>query len=294
MRARFLFSIVIVLFVSAGCAISEEEEIAIGRETHAQFEQEFGGLYPDTQVQQYVNTVGREMARYAGRPNLDWQFKVVNADQVNAFAVPGGYIYITQGLLYRLNNEAQLAGVLGHEAGHIAKRHSVKQIEKARTAQGLTAVAGIAGAIFGIGGVGDVTGLVAGLALMKYGRNQEREADYSGLGYMTRAGYSPAGMVQTMKILQTASGGGGGPPEFLSTHPNPGNRIEYLSETIQKQYAPAAQTGTLGEDRFRQNVLSRRRGRVAALFMTVDVGHPGGWCATCQREGETPARTLRK
>jgi predicted Zn-dependent protease len=151
----------------AGCSISEKEEIDIGRKTHAQFEKQFGGVYPDQRVQQYVSAVGMGVARYAGRPNLDWQFAVVNSGQVNAFAVPGGYIYITQGLLFRLNNEAQLAGVLSHESTHIAHRHSVKQLEAARTGQGLSLAAGMAGAFFGIVGVGDVTSLVANLSLMK-------------------------------------------------------------------------------------------------------------------------------
>jgi predicted Zn-dependent protease len=278
---RFLL-VCVVLLVQVGCAISEKEEIKMGRESHQQFEKEFGGLYPDQVVQQYVNGVGMEMARYAGRPNLDWSFRVVNSDQINAFAVPGGYIYITQGLLFRMGNEAQLAGVLGHESGHIAHRHSVKQIEKARGAQGLTIIAGVAGAIFGVGGVGDITGLVAGLSLMKYGRDQEREADFSGLQYMSSAGYNPNGLVQLMSILQSASGGKK-PPEFLSTHPNPGNRIEYLTETIQKRYQASAQTGRLGEDEFRRNVLSRRPGPVAAMTTIIDLAHPETWCLSCAR-----------
>src|SRR5262245_60774759 len=121
-RPFLLLVICCVACVQLGCAVSEKEEIEIGRKSHQQFEQEFGGLYPDTAVQQYVGNVGSEMARYAGRPNLDWSFRVVNSEQINAFAVPGGYIYITQGLLFQMKNEAQLAGVLGHESGHIAHR----------------------------------------------------------------------------------------------------------------------------------------------------------------------------
>ncbi|MEO6436722.1 MAG: M48 family metallopeptidase [Tepidisphaeraceae bacterium] len=268
------------LLLLVGCSISEKEEIEMGRQSHAQFEKEFGGLYPDQHVQQYVNGVGSTMARYAGRPNLQWQFAVVSSDQINAFAVPGGYIYITQGLLFRMSNEAQLAGVLGHESGHIAHRHSVKQIQKARGAQGLTVVAGLAGTIFGIGGVGDITGLVAGLTLMKYGRDQEREADFSGLKYMTDAGYSPAGMVQLIEVLKSSSGKGS--PEFLSTHPDPGNRIDYLTQTIQQKYAPAAQTGELGEANFKLHVLSRRPGGLAKRAIEVD--RPESWCALCRRE----------
>src|SRR5438874_12588472 len=104
MRAArvYLFAVVVFLLpVCAGCSISEKEELDIGRKTHAQFERQFGGLYPDGRVQEYVNSVGMTVARYAGRPQLDWQFAVVNSRTVNAFAVPGGYVYITRGLLFR-------------------------------------------------------------------------------------------------------------------------------------------------------------------------------------------------
>src|SRR5688572_4000191 len=141
-RATRLFVAVFCLLlcggVGGGCTINEQQELAMGRKLHAEFERESGGLYPDAQVQQYVDAVGQSLARHAGRPNMAWRFSVVNSDKVNAFAVPGGYIYLTRGLLFRLSNEGQLAGVLGHEAGHIAGRHSAKQIGRARTAQGLS------------------------------------------------------------------------------------------------------------------------------------------------------------
>jgi predicted Zn-dependent protease len=171
-----------------------------------------------------------------------------------------------------------LAGVLGHEVAHIAHRHSVKQIQQAQTAQGLSLVAGLAGAIFGVGGLGDVTNIVATLSLMKYGRGQEKESDMSGLKYMTASGYNPQGMVQMMAVLQKS--GGGGAPEFLSTHPNPGNRLEYLSSTIKKRYAPAASTGRLGEEEFRRNVLSRR----TIAHGEIDWAVPSNWCGTCRQD----------
>jgi predicted Zn-dependent protease len=270
--------VLLLAFVATGCAISEEKEIEIGRQSHAQFERQFGGRYPDEQIQQYTSRVGMEMARYAGRPKLPWQFAVLNSTQVNAFAVPGGWIYITQGLLFRMENEAMLAGVLGHEVAHIAHRHSVKQIQQAQTAQGLSFVAGIAGAIFGVGGLGDVTNIVASLSLMKYGRGQEKESDMSGLKYMTASGYNPQGMVQLMAVLQKS--GGGGAPEFLSTHPNPGNRLEYLTGTIKKRYVQAAQTGRLGEEEFRRVVLARS----TVAHGDIDWSVPSTWCGTCRDE----------
>jgi beta-barrel assembly-enhancing protease len=258
-RTCVRFALTLFLVFVSGCAqMSPQEELALGRKTHGQFEAESGGLYPDANVQAYVSGVGIKMARYAGRPELDWQFHVVNATQINAFAVPGGYIYITQGLLFRLSNEAQLAGVLGHECGHIAHRHSVRQIQRAQTARGLSAVAGVVGGLFGYGIAGDVTSLVASISLMKYGRDQEKDADMAALRYASEAGYSPRGLVQAMEILKKAGGSKGG-PQFLSTHPDPGNRVEYLTETIEQKYRGPAETGEFGEENFRRNVLERRR-----------------------------------
>jgi predicted Zn-dependent protease len=241
-----------LLIPGFGCAISEEQEIEMGRQTHGQFEKEFGGLYPDERVQQYVDKVGHSLADFAGRPNLPWQYRVVSSDQINAFALPGGYVYITKGLLSKLQNEAQLASILGHETGHVIKRHSVQQIQRAQGAQFIPLLAGI----FGGGTAGDVAATVTQLGLMKYGRDQEREADFEGLKYMERGGYDPEGIVQAMEILQKASGGRG-LPEFLSTHPNPGNRIEYLSEAIEKSDARQAGARIVGEESFRENVLDR-------------------------------------
>jgi beta-barrel assembly-enhancing protease len=276
-----LFLLLLSGAVSGGCTISEEQELAMGRKLHGQFETESGGLYPDVQLQQYVESVGQSLARHAGRPNLEWRFSIVNSKEINAFAVPGGYIYLTQGLLFQMSNEAQLAGVLGHEAGHIADRHSAKQIGRARTTQGLSMVTGVVGSIFGYGWAGDVTSAVGALSMMSYSRDQERDADQLGLRYMTEAGYNPLGLVQLMQILQSAAGGKGA-PEFLSTHPNPGNRLEYLTEAIQEKYVTAAQNGRTGEAEFQQNVL-RRRG--VAQLMTIDSVQPAAtWCGVCRHE----------
>ena len=281
---QFVVAVVFLLLLcgAGGCSISEEQELAMGRKLHGQFEKESGGLHPDSQLQQYVSSVGMSLAQHAGRPQLDWRFSVVNSDQINAFAVPGGYIYLTQGLLFRMTNEAQLAGVLGHEAGHIAERHSARQIGRARTTQGLSTVVGVVGGIFGYGWAGDVTSAVGAVSMMSYSRDQERDADMLGLRYMTEAGYNPQGLVQLMQILQSASGGKGA-PEFLSTHPNPGNRLEYLTEAIEKKYVTAAQSGRLGEAEFQQNVLTRRPRGVALLAM-FDSTDPSTWCAVCRHE----------
>lgn len=254
-RRGLILLLVMMLPGVGGCTMSVQQEIELGRQSHEKFEREFGGVYPDQEVQQYVNRVGLDMARYAGRPRMVWQFRVLNSDQINAFAVPGGYIYITRGLLFHLNNEAQLAGVLGHESGHIAHRDSVHQIQQAQLLQGGVLLAGI----FGGDTAGDIAGVVASLGLLKYTRDQEKSADLAGLQYMTQAGYNPRGMVQLMRILQQAGGDGG--PQFLSTHPDPGNRIEYLTETINEKYRMAAQNGQFDGPDFRRHVLDETSAR---------------------------------
>jgi len=243
-----------LLFLSflAGCAISEEQEIKMGIQAAPRFEKQFGGLYRDPAVQRYVSDVGMRMVRYTGREDLPWEFKVVDSKQINAFALPGGKVYITRGLLMKLENEAQLASILGHEAGHVAHRHSVEQLERAQILQGAAALAGI---VAGSGAVGDITQMVSGLAMMKYSRDQEKEADLTGLDYMTRRGYDPRAMVRSMEIIKQASGGKS-PPEFLSTHPNPGNREEYLQETIEKKYP--GESGMTNAEQFERTVLERR------------------------------------
>jgi predicted Zn-dependent protease len=235
--------------------MSTEDEIKMGRENAPKFERQNGGLYPNPDTQSYVNDVGMKMARYAGRPELPWQFRVVNSDQVNAFALPGGYVYLTRGLLFRLHNEAELAGVLGHEAGHVAHRDTVHQIQHAQGTNLVSSGVGIVAGIFGIPGVGTAASLVGQLSLLKYDRTQEHDADLAGLKYMSAAGYNPQAMVTVMETLKHASAGKHGGPQFLSTHPDPGNREEYLTEAIRKTYPIQAREGFFAPDEFRQRVL---------------------------------------
>lgn len=246
-------TILTLLFLTTGCAISEEREIAMGEKAAPEFEREFGGLYPDPAIQNYVAEIGNELASNTDRPHLPWQFRVLNSDEVNAFALPGGFVYITKGLLFKLENEAQLASVLGHEVGHVAHRHSVQQIQRTQFVQGGALLAGI----FGGGLAGQATNIAASLALMRYSRGQEREADVSGLQYMAKEGYQPEAIVETMEILQKEAGNRGG-LDFFSTHPSAGNRKEFLSEQIDRRYDAVATQGVTNEDRFEQIVLRRR------------------------------------
>jgi beta-barrel assembly-enhancing protease len=249
----YLIVLVGLLAFSSGCAISEKDEISMGKEAAPQFEKKFGGLYPDSEVQRYVHDVGMRMVPFTGRTNLPWDFRVVNSKQINAFALPGGHVFVTQGLLFNLQNEAQIAAILGHEETHIAHRHTVKQLERQQAISGGLTLAGI----FAGSTVANVGQLVTALASLQYSRDQEKEADLTGLSYMAKAGYDPHAMVQTMQILQKVGGGGG--PQFLSDHPNPPNRIEYLNKQIEHDYGNVISTGRTGEAEFRNSVLAHRR-----------------------------------
>ena len=248
---RFVFAALAltgVLLTGTGCAVTEEQEIKMGLDAAPKFEKEFGGLHPDQRLQRYVSDLGHRLARHSGRNDLPWSFEVLANKEMNAFALPGGPVYITYGMLSKLENEAQLAGILAHEVAHVAKRHSAQQIEKAQLAQGGAALAGV---ISGSDAVTDISGLVAQLGMMKFGREDETEADLVGLDYMVKENYDPRGMVQAMQIIKKSSGSRG-TPEFLSTHPDPGNRVEYLQDRIEKKYPNTR--GTLGDRDFRRIV----------------------------------------
>ncbi|MFN4243771.1 MAG: M48 family metallopeptidase [Tepidisphaerales bacterium] len=294
---------VVTLTTAGGCAVTTADELALGERYHQEFEKESGGRLNDPVVQSYVSEVGMSMVPLAGRPEMQWQFHVLRSNDVNAFAVPGGYIYITAGLLFRMQNEAQLAGVLGHEIGHIAARHSAQRIERSQTVGLLTAGVSILAEQAGMAAAGELGSAVGQLYLLRYSREHEREADMLGLKYMTRAGYNPRGIVQLMEILQAASGSERAGPlgEWTMTHPDPGNRIDYLNAAIAEKYREAENTGRWGVPEFRNNVLDRRRVELPPL----DLSNPVLWCGHCreaargeqargQAAGERPTELLRE
>jgi predicted Zn-dependent protease len=206
--------------------VSESQEIAMGQEADPVITAQMGGLYPDSALQQYTRAIGLSMANSSERPNLPWSFKVLDDDLINAFALPGGFIYVTRGILAHMNSEAELAGVLGHEIGHVTARHSASQMTRAQLAQlGL----GV-GMIFSetIRGVGEAASAGLQLLFLKFGRDDERESDELGFRYMTREQYDPNGMTAVMRMLDATSPApaDGGVPNWLSTHPDPGDRVQ--------------------------------------------------------------------
>lgn len=218
--------------------VSEQQEIAMGREADRQIVDQLG-LYPDEELQAYVNRVGQELAAQSERPDLPWSFRVVDDTSVNAFALPGGFIYLTRGILAHFDNEAQMASVLGHEIGHVTGRHSVEQISKAQLAQiGL----GV-GAILEpeVANYADLAQTGLQLLFLKYGRDAEREADSLGLRYMGREGYAVGEMPEVFNLLDRVgeAAGAGRVPGWLSTHPPPANRRERIAAEIAEAGLPA-------------------------------------------------------
>jgi predicted Zn-dependent protease len=212
-------------------SLTAEQEIALGLQSAPEMIAEFGGESPDSQAQQLVDQVGQAIVNNTVARSTPWQFDFHVLDDpntVNAFALPGGQVFITDALLSRLQTEDQLAGVLSHEVTHVLARHSAQQIAKSDLTNGLVGAVGVAA---GTADAAQTAAMIGQLVNMKYGRDDETQSDEIGVCLMTAAGYDPQGMVEVMQILQQASGGGS-QPEFLSTHPNPENRIARIQDAI--------------------------------------------------------------
>lgn len=209
MMSRYIFTVVAVL-LSAGCSInpatggrdfvlmSEHEELALGRQHSQQVMKEYR-VYDNPELQQYVQSVGDRVARVSHRQNLIYRFTLLDSTQVNAFALPGGYIYITRGLLVYLNSEAELAAVLGHELGHVTARHSVRQHSLSTTTN---VIGSLIAAASGVQGVGQLTNMLGTGIVRGYGREHELEADGLGVEYLAKAGYRASAMRQVITTLK--------------------------------------------------------------------------------------------
>jgi predicted Zn-dependent protease len=219
--------------------VSQNDEIALGKQGAQDVRQSIG-LLDDAKVQQYVSRVGLPMAKRSERPELPWSVQAVDDPVVNAFALPGGPVFVTRGLLTHLNSEAELASVLGHEIGHITARHSVEQLSQAQLAQfGLVLGSVLSEDIAKYGGLA-----AAGLQLLflKYGRDDERQSDELGFRYMLESGYDvreAADVFETLGRVGQAAGGGG-LPAWLSTHPDPGERVETARKRAQQASVDAS------------------------------------------------------
>ncbi|WP_461489171.1 M48 family metalloprotease [Pontibacter sp. HJ8] len=225
-----------------------EQEIALGLQAAPEMASQYGGLHPDKQAAEKVKEVGQRIVgnTNVGETPYTFDFHLLADEQtVNAFALPGGQIFITAGLLSKLSTEGQLAGVLGHEIGHVVGRHSAQQLAKAKLTQGLTGAAAIA--TYDPNNPASQTGAIAAAMIgkllnMRYGREDELESDRLAVRLTGESGYDPRAMIEVMRILEQASGGSSG-PEFAQTHPNPGNRVAEIENAIQQEYPQGLPSG---------------------------------------------------
>jgi predicted Zn-dependent protease len=223
--------------------MSEAQEIQLGQEMDGQIRQEMG-VYENAELQRYVDSVGQRLAKTSERPNLPWHFTVVDEPAINAFALPGGYIYLTRGILPFLDDESELAGVLGHEIGHVTARHSAQQYTKATSAGvGLTLLSIFVPEARPLTGAAETA---LGVLFLKHGRDDERQADQLGVEYTAKGGWDPigvAGMLQTLARLDEASGSRRGVPNWLSTHPAPADRVAEVREYVKTSAIPVGTAG---------------------------------------------------
>ena len=222
--------------------ITPEQEIGLGLQAAPEMEAQFGGEDPNQNDQAIVDQIGNQIVASSPANQTPYQYDfhlLADPQTINAFALPGGQVFITRALFDLLQTEGELAGVLGHEIGHVVARHSAEQIAKAQLTEGLTGAAVIAAYDPNnpsSAGSAQIAALIGQLITLKFSRDDELEADKLGVCFMNDTGYDPQEMVSVMQILQSASQGNQ-PPEFLSTHPDPGNRIARIQEDIQNMTA---------------------------------------------------------
>lgn len=239
--------------------MDESSEIAQGKEANEQVLAEYGA-YQNPKLQAYVNELGQRLARNSHRTQLEWHFMVLDSPEINAFALPGGYVYVTRGIMAYMESEADLAGVIGHEIGHVTARHASQRATRQQTAGLGVLAASILGAVLesqGISGAGqlasDLSQSVAAGYIASYSREQESQADALGAEYLARTGYNPKRMVDVIEALKdqerfasdTARAAGQTPRQpggWLSSHPSNDQRLRDIVQ-IADQYG-----GTYGDD----------------------------------------------
>ncbi len=318
MNTRFTVSFVSLVYVGLhliGCSTnattgrsqiafySREEEIQLGTEAQPQLTEEFGGKVNSPELQAYVTEIGQRLAATteADNPSLPWEFTLLDSPVINAFALPGGKVFISRGLADKMTNEAQLAAVLGHECGHVTARHSSERMSQQAILVGGGGLLGaVADVVAGTGGAGAKAGQSIGnIAALSYSRDQEIEADRLGMRYMKVLKYDPMGAVEVQEILKAASGGNR-PPEILATHPASETRIAELKKRFDKYHLDTVNNPEYGKypERYEQRYLSiaRRlpaspqpkavldehgnpRPSTLAAMMFAD---PTVWCAHCR------------
>ncbi len=206
--------------------LSEDEEVNLGRETDKQVVQEYG-IYRDAQLTDYLDSLCQQLGKVSHRPNLSYHFKILDSPVVNAFAAPGGYVYFSRGILASLNNEAELAGVMSHEIGHITARHSAQQYSKAQFAQVTLGLGSVMASAVGLSPLSGLAQLGVGMLFLRFSRDNERQADSLGVEYASRANYDAARLADFFQMLEQMNPGSdrSGLPGWFSTHPSPEDRL---------------------------------------------------------------------
>jgi predicted Zn-dependent protease len=230
-------------------ALSEEEEVALGLQAAPEMAQQHGGLHPNQELQAYLDQVCQRIIDNSEAGDTEWPFEchlLADPELVNAFALPGGQLFITAALFNEIETEGQLAAVMAHEIGHVVGRHAAEQLAEQQLAQGLSGAAVVAAydpenPNSGLS-TAQLAALISGLVNLRYGREDELQSDRLGVQFMTEADYDPRAMVGLMEIL-AASSEGNRPPEFFSTHPNPDNRIELIWEAIDAEFPQGVPEG---------------------------------------------------
>ncbi len=285
-------------FKSGFNLMSPQQDIEIGRRNAMQVEQQ-QRIIRDPDVQNYISTVGQRLAAKAPGEKFPYQFKVVDTKEVNAFALPGGFLYVNRGAIEAAKNEAELVGVMAHEISHAALRHGTNQMTKQMVAEkGLN----IAAAIFGSGNDGGsvLSGQLIGMlgssalniAFLKFSRTAEKQADITGAEIMAAAGYDPRALASFFQTLLKS--GGSRPPEMMSDHPDPGNRVQYITDLIPKlNVAPNAVTDTPAFKQVRAKLLgmsggaSRQLARQGAPRQSVQIEPPSAQMAQLTAPDQT-------
>ena len=237
--------------------MSPDEELAVGSREHPAILRQFSGAYGDRRLAEYVERIGHKLAAVSEMAGLEFHFTVLNHDVVNAFALPGGYVYVSRGLLAIAGNEAEMAGVLAHEIGHVTARHSAQRYSQAMAANVGLSVLGVVGSVFGFPiGSGELASVGMQALLQGYSRDQELEADMLGVRYMTRAGFDPHAMTSFFRKLQAHQAlearlagrpGGDGGLDIMATHPRTVDRIE---QAIKLSKATAIAGARIGRDAY--------------------------------------------
>jgi len=234
--------------------LSESQEVDMGKQAKVEAEQTYGVYKEKPALNQYVADLGKQLAAVSGRPNLPWSYEIVEDSSVNAFALPGGPIFVTRGILGHLNSEAELAAVMGHETGHVSARHSANQMSKAQVAQVGLGVGSVLSPT--LGSLAQAAGAGLQLLFLKYSRDDETQADELGFRFMTKVGYDPRQMLPLFQMLDgvTKEAGGGKTPEWLETHPDPGNRLQATEQRLKTELKGSPEGMKVAKDKYLQMI----------------------------------------